>query len=689
MPATHDFKETCMKNIPIGPKLIGGFLSLLLIVCTGLGYIAYSQSAKAVLEQVEANIVLMAEDGAKIIRSELNYYLVALEGIASQGVFQSSDWDSKRQVMLEATKRLGFMGMGIVGPDGEARYPDGKTASLGDREYVKKAMAGETAFSDVIISRVTNSPVMMLATPVKNSAGKITGVLIARQNAELLSELADGIHYGESGYSYIINGKGTLIAHPDREFVLKQRNFIQEAGEDSQYARLAEMMQRMITGEHGFDAYPFMGSDRFFGFAPIEGTDWSIAVGAMKDEIFAPVHRLQWIITMASGVFLVLGMGIALFISRSITSPVRRLSRYAEAVARGDLEARSTIDQKDEIGKLNQNIRIMVGKLIEKMAEAQEKTELAREETHKAQLATEEAQEAQEEAERAKTEGMMQAAANLEGVVERMTSASEELAAQVEEASRGAEEQKSRTTQTATAMEEMNATVLEVAHNASQAAEGSDKARVKANDGMGVVTEAVTAINQVQRQARELTGNLGNLGQKAEEIGRIMNVIEDIADQTNLLALNAAIEAARAGDAGRGFAVVADEVRKLAEKTMITTKEVGEAISAIQQGTRENIEGMDQAGQAVDEATRLVHTSGETLQEIVGLVESAADQVRSIATAAEEQSSASEEINTSVDDINRIASETSEVMVQSAQAISELARQAAELQELVQSLKQE
>jgi methyl-accepting chemotaxis protein len=677
-----------MKNLPIGFKLIGGFLSLLLIVCIGLGYIAYSQASKAVLEQVEENIVLMAEDGAKIVRSELNYYLVALEGIANRDAFRSTDWDVKRQVMLDATKKFDFMGMGIVGPDGEARYPDGKTASLGDREYVKKAMAGETVFSDVIISRVTNSPVMMLATPIKNDEGQILGVLIARQDAGLLSRLGDQLHYGENGYSYIINGKGTLIAHANRDFVMNQRNFIEEAQEDSQYARLADMMQRMITGEHGFDAYPFMGSDRFFGFAPIEGTDWSIAVGAMKDDVFAPIHRLQWIIIIASGVFLVLGMGLAFFVSQSITSPVRRLTKYAEGVAGGDLQARSTIDQKDEIGKLNQNLQIMVGKLIEKMDEARTKSELAREETHKAQLATKEAEEAQEQAERAKSEGMMQAASSLEVVVERMTSASEELAAQVEQASRGAEEQKSRTTQTATAMEEMNATVLEVAHNASQAAEGSDKARVKANDGMGVVTEAVTAINQVQRQAQELTGNLGNLGQKAEEIGRIMNMIDDIADQTNLLALNAAIEAARAGDAGRGFAVVADEVRKLAEKTMSATKEVGAAISAIQQGTRENIEGMEQAGQAVDEATRLVHESGETLQEIVGLVESAADQVRSIATAAEEQSSASEEINTSVDDINRIATETSEVMVQSAQAISELARQATDLQELVQSLKQ-
>ncbi len=279
------------------------------------------------------------------------------------------------------------------------------------------------------------------------------------------------------------------------------------------------------------------------------------------------------------------------------------------------------------------------------------------------------------------------AAAQATQVSNSMASAAEELAAQVEQASRGAEEQRDRTGETATAMEEMNATVLEVARNASQAAEASDQARTKALEGTKVVDESVAAINKVQQQSEELKANLGRLGQQADQIGRIMTVIEDIADQTNLLALNAAIEAARAGDAGRGFAVVADEVRKLAEKTMNATKEVGQAITDIQHGTKVNIEGMDKAAVAVAEATARASTSGEALKEILSLAELAADQVRSIATAAEQQSATSEEINRGVEDINRISSETSEVMNQSAQAVSELARMAAQLNTIIDGMR--
>ena len=329
----------------------------------------------------------------------------------------------------------------------------------------------------------------------------------------------------------------------------------------------------------------------------------------------------------------------------------------------------------------------MVQALKDKISEADSKTAEATELTKLAQHATEEANAAKLKAEQAKAQGMVEAATQLEKIVEVLSSASQQLSAQIQQSTSGAEMQSQRVAETASAMEEMNATVVEVSKNSAQAADFAGNARVKAVEGADIVERAVKSIVAVQQKSLDLKQDMSLLGEKAESIGQILGVISDIADQTNLLALNAAIEAARAGDAGRGFAVVADEVRKLAEKTMVATKEVGDAIGGIQAGTRMNLEHVEKSVADIEVATQLAGQSGTSLQEIVGMVETATDQVRAIATASEEQSAASEEINRSIEDINRISNETATAMEESSRAVSDLAEQIISLQQLIERMK--
>ena len=280
-------------------------------------------------------------------------------------------------------------------------------------------------------------------------------------------------------------------------------------------------------------------------------------------------------------------------------------------------------------------------------------------------------------------DAVAQVAKDANTIADRLSTATEELSAQVEQASRGADLQTQRVSETATAMEQMNASVLEVARNAGGASDTTTNAKGKAEHGADVVNKVVQGINQLHALAMNLKTGMASLGDQAQSIGQIMTVISDIADQTNLLALNAAIEAARAGEAGRGFAVVADEVRKLAEKTMQATREVGAAIEGIQHGTEQNIAQVNNTVSTIEQTTELAATSGSALSEIVVLVDQAADQAHSIAAAAEEQSATSDEINKAVEQINTISAETSSAMSQSATAVAELATQAQELKKLI------
>ena len=288
---------------------------------------------------------------------------------------------------------------------------------------------------------------------------------------------------------------------------------------------------------------------------------------------------------------------------------------------------------------------------------------------------------------KAQANKIQQAANEASSISDRVAAASEELAAQVEQISRGAETQKARMDSTAAAMSQMNATVLEVAGNASRAAEQSENTRRNAESGALLVNKVVGSMDSLTGTAAGMQENMQQLGALAENVGGIMEVISDIADQTNLLALNAAIEAARAGEAGRGFAVVADEVRKLAEKTMNATQEVGNTIAAIQESAKGNLAEVATAVASITGAAEIANNSGAALQEIVSLASGTSQAVTSIATAAEEQSSTSEEIARAIEDINLIVRETADGMVQSSAAVQDLSHMAQDLRTVMDALR--
>ncbi|HAS89992.1 MAG TPA: chemotaxis protein [Desulfovibrio sp.] len=384
-------------------------------------------------------------------------------------------------------------------------------------------------------------------------------------------------------------------------------------------------------------------------------------------------------------VSLLLTFSISYSISRNVIEPIDNLKKFAADIQKGRPNNECSGSYMYELDELKIAICSMVDSLAESNKRAEELSEDARVKTVEIESALQTSRIKEEQTQKL-IESMRKAADKAGNSSERIFSDISDLSDRIEKVGEGVEVQRDRMTETATAMEEMNSTVAEVARNASLAAGNADQSKENASTGARGVNDAVDAIKKVENEVLSLKQTMSQLGERAENIDRVINVINDIADQTNLLALNAAIEAARAGEAGRGFAVVADEVRKLAEKTMEATKEVGDAITDIQDHAKTNVDSVERAAADIVSGTEIAVESGSYMQQIVTIIESTSEQVDSIATASEEQSATSEEINRAVSDVTQVAQETAAEMDEARQILIEVSSLVEELDGLIHGM---
>ncbi|MBX8546654.1 methyl-accepting chemotaxis protein [Pseudomonas cichorii] len=247
--------------------------------------------------------------------------------------------------------------------------------------------------------------------------------------------------------------------------------------------------------------------------------------------------------------------------------------------------------------------------------------------------------------------------------------------------------QQSETDQVATAINEMTATVHHIAQHASTTRDQSQTADNLAGSGKTVVDRVQVSIAGLSSGVQQTAQMIQRLAEDSQKINGVVNVIHSIAEQTNLLALNAAIEAARAGEMGRGFAVVADEVRNLAKRVQTSTDEITGMVSALQAGTRDAVDFMQDSSYKADECVQQAQEAGEALAAIAGAVAQMRESNTQIAVAAQQQSQVAEEMNRAVVSIRDVTERTVTQTVDSASTSDDLATLAGELSKAIGQLK--
>ncbi len=406
--------------------------------------------------------------------------------------------------------------------------------------------------------------------------------------------------------AFLLNSDGTFMTFQDKTLIMKKK--ITEHS-DKNYAALGNDILKL---KNGISKIKIDGEKKWIYYREIKETGWILCITVSESKLYAPLVKMVIATFFIAIIAIAISLLISFYISGKISNPVQAMSIFANKLANGDFTDRVNINQKDEIGHL--------------------------------------------------ANALNSSADNLEELITSIIMSAENLSQAVDQISKGNMSLSQRTTQQASALEEIAATIEENTATVDRNAENSKSAQILTREGAQKSSlgsdQAVVAIQSINE-----------INNSSKKISEIITVINEIAFQTNLLALNAAVEAARAGDQGKGFAVVAGEVRNLAQRSGSAAKEIELLI-------KESVE-------KVEKGTQVVVQSGEFLKEIADAAKTSAHLISEIAAASDEQRQGMDQINRAIVELDSATQQNAALVEETASASEEMANQAQEMLALI------
>jgi methyl-accepting chemotaxis protein len=417
------------------------------------------------------------------------------------------------------------------------------------------------------------------------------------------------------------------------------------------------------------------------------GTLGTVHVGLNMTLIKSNIRSiLVYIMGVGAGALVILS-AVTMILSAVIINPVKDLMRVAESLGRGDLSKKATVKTGDELGQLGDTLNQTIDRLQGLIQTESDRDKMQHQVmdllsvvstaaegdlTVKAEV-TADALGSVADAFNLMITGLMTLVTQANNVAMEIQRSTSDILHSAERMRLGAEQQASQISSASDAVNTMSRTTQQMAENAEAATQTSIKATQAAVKGGASVAETVKGMQRIRATVQSTGKKIKGLGERSLEIGAIIEVINEIATQTNLLALNAAIEAARAGEQGRGSAVVADEVRKLAERAARATKDITGLIKGIQVETSEAVTVMEEGTREVEEGTKLADQAGAALREIEQIVKQSANLMTDITRAAGDQVKSTESVVHTMSNISHLTRETTHGVQETVATINNLA----------------